>query len=172
VHPLGFLCAVVGLTVIGAFYAALGVFLSLHFVDQKKTDHMMLLVILFVLLLSGPPILVPGSASVLLGAFSTPFLIWSSLFSYEDVQSLVHAGRFLQPGATSLKPGVGARMVLAAYGLAVLVHAAGAYILTRSTCRRFDFLIGRPFRSRRQIQREFQEKTSIPGEPVIQSVGS
>jgi hypothetical protein len=162
VHPLGFLCAVAGLTVIGAFYAALGVFLSLQFGDRKKTDHMMLLVVLFVLLLSGPAILVPGSASVLLGALSTPFLIWSSLFSYEDVQSLVQAGKFLQPGLTSLKPGVGARTVLAAYGLAVLVHAAGAYVLTRSTCRRFDLLVGRPFRSRRRSHGEFQEKTPHP----------
>jgi ABC-type Na+ efflux pump permease subunit len=150
VHPLGFLCAVAGLIAIGAFYAALGVFLSLQFGDRKKIDHLILLVIPFVVLLSGLAILLPGSASVLLGALSTPFLIWSSLLSYEDVQSLVQAAVFLQPGATSLKPGVGARMVLAAYVLAALSHAAGAYILTQFTCRRFDFLVGRPVRSPRR----------------------
>jgi hypothetical protein len=148
VHPLGFVCAVAGLIVIGAFYAALGVTLSLQIGDQKQMNKVMLLVLLSVPPLSWPAILSPGSASVLLWALSTPFLIWSSLFSYEDVQSLIQSGVFPQLGATSIKPGVSARMVLAAYGLATLAHAAGAYFLTRSTCQRFDSVVGRPVRSR------------------------
>jgi hypothetical protein len=148
VHPLGFLCAVAGLIVIGAFYAALGVSLSLQVGDRKQMNKVMLFVFLSVLPLSVLAFLSPGSASVLLWAISTPFLIWSSLFSYEDVQSLFRSGVFPQLGATSIKPGVSARMVLAAYLLAALAHAAGAFFLTRSTCRRFDTLVGRPVRSR------------------------
>jgi hypothetical protein len=105
------------------------------------------LFVLFMLPLSGPAIMLSGSASVLLGAFSTPFLIWSSLFSYEDVQSMVRSGVLLQLGGTSIKPGVSAKMVLAACWTATIAHALGAVFLTRSTCRRFDALIARPVRS-------------------------
>jgi ABC-2 type transporter len=55
VHPLGFLCAVVGLVVLGAFYAALGVSLSLRIgdrKDQKQITNVILLVVLYVLPLS------------------------------------------------------------------------------------------------------------------------
>ena len=78
--------------VIGAFYAALGVSLSLRIGDRKQINNVILLVVLCVLPLSGLAILLPSSASILLGACSTPLLIWSSLFSHEDVQSLVHSG--------------------------------------------------------------------------------
>jgi hypothetical protein len=151
VHPLGFLCAVVGLVVIGAFYAALGVSLSLRIgdrKDQKQITNVILLVVLYVLPLIGLLIMLPGSASVFLGACSSPLLIWSSLFSYEDVQSLVYSAVLPQLGATSIKPGLSARMVLIAYAIGTLAHAAGAFFLTRSTCRRFDCLVGRPVRSR------------------------
>jgi ABC-type Na+ efflux pump permease subunit len=147
VHPLGFLSAVAGLIAIGAFYAALGVYLSLQIGDRKRIENVMVLVVLCVLPVSGLAIMSPGSASVLLGACSTPLLIWSSLFSYEDVQALVHSGVFPQRGATSIKPGVSAGTVLAACWIATLAHAAGACFLTRSTCRRFDSLVGRPVRS-------------------------
>jgi hypothetical protein len=148
VHPLGLLNAVAGLIAIGTFYAAVGVSMSLHIGDRKQTDHMILLVVLCVLPMSGLAILLPGSASVLLGAGSSPFLIWSSLFSFEDVESMIRSRVLPQLGATSIKPGVSARMVLAACWLAVIAHAVGAYFLTRSTCRRFDALVGRPIRSR------------------------
>ena len=54
-----------------------------------------------------------------------------------------------QLGGTSIKPGVSARMVLAAWWIATLAHALGAFYLTRSTCRGFDSRVGRPVRSRR-----------------------
>jgi hypothetical protein len=73
------------------------------------------------------------------------------LFSYEDVHSLVHAGVLPQLGGTSIKPGMSARMVLAACWVATVAQAVGAYFLTRSTCRRFDSLVGRPVRSRRDL---------------------
>jgi hypothetical protein len=148
VHPLGLLNAIAGLIVIGAFYAALGVSLSLQIGDGKQVNHVILLVVVCVLPLSGLAIVSPGSASVLLGACSTPLLIWSSLFSYEDVQSLVESGVLPQLGATSIKPGVSARLVLVACWIAVIAHAAGAFFLMRSTCRGFDALVGRPVRSR------------------------
>jgi hypothetical protein len=147
-HPLGFLNAVAGLIVIGAFYAVAGVSLSLQIGKRKQTDHVILLVVLYAIPLSGLEILLPGAASILLGACSSPFLVWSSLFSYEDVQSLIHSGVFPELGATSVKPGVSARMVLAACWTAIIVHAVGALLLLRFTCRRFDALIGRPVRSR------------------------
>jgi hypothetical protein len=148
VHPLGFLNAVAGLIAIGAFYAVVGVSLSLQIGERKQTNNMILLIVLCGLPMSGLAILLPGSASVFLGACSTPFLIWSSLFSYEDVQSVVRSGVLPQFGETSLKPGVIARMVLAVCWIATIAHASGAVFLTRSTCRRFDALIGRPVRSR------------------------
>jgi hypothetical protein len=147
VHPLGFLSAVAGLIAIGAFYAALGVALSLRIGERKRINHMIILLVLCVLPLSGLVILVPGRGSVLLGACSTPFLIWSSLFSYEDVWSVVHSGVLPQLGGTSIKPGASGRMVLAACWLATIAHAVGAFVLTQSTCRRFDSLVGRPVRS-------------------------
>jgi hypothetical protein len=148
VHPLGFLNAVASLIAIGAFYAVVGVSLSLQIGERKQTNNMILLIVLCVLPMSGLAILLPGSASVFLGACSTPFLIWSSLFSYEDVQSLVRSGVLPQLGETSIKPGVSARMVLAACWIATIAHAGGAVFLTRSTCRRFDALVGHPVRSR------------------------
>ena len=151
VHPLGFLSAVAGLIAIGAFYAALGVSLSLRIGERKQTNNVIILLVLCVLPLSGLAILLPGRASVLLGACSTPFLIWSSLFSYEDVQSVVHSGVLPQLGGTSIKPGTSARMVLAACWIAMIAHAVGAFFLTRSTCRGFDSLVGRPVRSRFRI---------------------
>jgi hypothetical protein len=151
VHPLGILNAVMGLIVIGPFYAALGVSLALQIADRKQIHGAIVLVVLCVLPLSGLAILLPGDASVFLGACSTPFLIWSSLFSYEDVHSLVHAGVLPQLGGTSIKPGMSARMVLAACWFAMVAQAVGAFFLTRSTCRRFDSLVGRPVRSRRDL---------------------
>ncbi len=147
VHPLGFLSGVAGLIAIGAFYAALGVALSLRIGQRKQTKHMIILLVLCVLPLGGLVILVPGRGSVLLGACSTPFLIWSSLFSYEDIWSVVHSGVLPELGRTSIKPGASARMVLAACWLATIAHAVGAFFLTQSTCRRFDSLVGRPVRS-------------------------
>ena len=108
VHPLGFLSAVAGLIVIGPFYAALGVSLSLHIGERKQTNNVILLLALCVLPLSGMAIMLPSNASILLGACSTPLLIWSSLFSYEDVQSLVRSGVLPQLGGTSIKPGMSA----------------------------------------------------------------
>jgi ABC-type Na+ efflux pump permease subunit len=144
VHPLGFFNAVAGLIAIGAFYSAMGILLSLLIGKRKQINNMLLLVVLCVLPLSGLAILLPGTASVFLGACSPPFLIWSSLFSYEDVQSVINSGVLPQLGATSIKPGVSARMVLAACWFATIAHAAGAFFLTRATCRRFDVLVGRP----------------------------
>ncbi len=148
VHPLGFLNAVAGLIAIGAFYAAAGACLSLRIGERKQTNNLIVLVVLCALPLSGLAILLPGAASVFLGACSTPFLIWSSLFSYEDVRAAIHSGVLPQLGATSIQPGVSARMVLAACWFATIAHAVGAVILTRMTCRRFDALVGRPIRSR------------------------
>jgi ABC-type Na+ efflux pump permease subunit len=148
VHPLGFLNAITGLIAIGAFYAAAGVSLSLLIGERKQANHMIMLVVLCLLPLSGLAIMLPGSASVLLGFCASPFLIWSSLFSYEDVQSLLRSGVLPQLGETSIKPGVSARMVLAACWVATIAHAAGAFFLTRSTCLWFDALVGRPVRSR------------------------
>ena len=148
VHPLGFLNAITGLIVIGAFYAVVGLSLSFRIGERKQANHMIILLVLCVLLFSGLAILLPGGASVLLGACSSPFLVWSSLFSYEDVQSIIQSSVLPQLGETSIKPGVSARMVLAACWLATIAHAAGAFFLTRSTCRRFDALVGRPIRSR------------------------
>jgi ABC-type Na+ efflux pump permease subunit len=148
VHPLGFLSAIAALIVVGALYAALGVVLSLQIGERKQTNNMIILLVLCVLPFSGLAILLPGSASVFLGACSTPFLIWSSLFSYEDVRSIVHSGVLPQLGGTNIKPGVSAQMVLAACWSAMIAHAVGAFLLTRSTCRRFDSVVGRPVRSR------------------------
>ena len=146
-HPLGFLNAVAGLIVIGAFYAAFGVSLALQIGERKQIDNIIILFVLVVLPMSGLAIMLPGSASVFLGACSTPFLIWSSLFSYEDVQSAVRSGVFAQLGGTSIKPGVSARIVLSACWVATIVHGVVAIVLMRSTCRRFDELVGRPVRS-------------------------
>lgn len=151
VHPLGFVSAGVSLIVIGAFYAAAGVFLSLQSGERKQTNNMILLVVLCVLPISGLAILLPGSASILLGACSTPFVIWSSLFSYEDVASIVRSGVLPQLGESTIKPGVSARMVLAACWIAAIAHAVGAFFLVRLICRRFDALVGRAVRSRRQV---------------------
>jgi hypothetical protein len=151
VHPLGFLSAVTGLIVIGPLYAALGVSLSLQIGERKQTNNVILVLALCVLPLCGMAIMLPSSASILLGACSAPLLVWSSLFSYEDVQSLVHSGVLPQLGGTSIKPGVSARMVLAACWIAMIAHAAGAFFLTRSMCRRFDPHVGRPVRSRRDL---------------------
>jgi hypothetical protein len=140
---VGFLNAVAGLIAIGAFYAAAGVSLSLVLGERKQTNDLILLVALYVLPLSGLAILLPGTASLFLGAYSSPFLIWSSLFSYEDVQTLMHSRVLPQLGPTSIKPGVSARMVLASCWFATGAHAAGAFFLTRIACRRFDALVGR-----------------------------
>ena len=148
IHPLGFLNAVVGLSAIGAFYAAVGVSLSLHLSELKQADKMLLYLILCVSPISALAIFLPGSASVFPGACSPPFLIWSSLFSYEHVQSVVHSGVMPQFGATSIAPGVSARVVLGACWIGTIVHAAGAFFLARVTCRRFDAIVGRPIRSR------------------------
>ena len=145
VHPLGFVNAVAGLFVIGAFYAALGVSLSLRLGQRKQIEHAILFLVLGLLPLSGLAILLPGTRSVLLGGCSSPFLIWSSLCSYEDVRALFYSGTL--PCASSIKPGVGARMVLAACWIATIVHVLGAYFLTRWSCRGFDSLVGRPDRS-------------------------
>jgi hypothetical protein len=138
VHPLGFLNAVAGLIAVGAFYTALGVALSLRIRERKQTKHMIMLLVLCGLPLSGLAILVPGGGSVFLGASSTPFLIWSSLFSYEDVWSVIHSGVLPQLGETSIKPGASARMVLAVCWLGTISHAVGAFFLTQSTCRRVE----------------------------------
>ncbi len=144
VHPLGLLNAVAGLIAIGVFYAALGVALSLRINERKQANHMIILLVLCVLPLSGLVILVPGRLNLLLGACSTPLLIWSSLFSYEDVWSAVHSGVFPELRGTSITTDASARMVLAACWLAMIAHAVGAFFLSRSTCRRFDALVGRP----------------------------
>ena len=152
VHPLGFLNAVAGLIAIAAFYAAAGVSQSLLIGQRKQTNDLILLAVLYVLPLSGLAILLPGAASVFLGTCSSPFLIWSSLFSYEDVRTVIYSGVLPEFGATSIKPGVTARMVLAACWFATIAHAIGAVVLTRMTCRRFDALVGRPTRSK--VKRE------------------
>jgi ABC-type Na+ efflux pump permease subunit len=147
VHPLGFVSAVAGLGAVGAFYAALGVAFALQVDERKRANHLILLLVLCVLPASGLAILLPGGASVFLGVCSTPFLIWTSLFSYEDVRSMVISEVLPQLGGTSIKPGVGARTILAACWVATIAHAAGAVFLTREVCRSFDRLVGRPVRS-------------------------
>jgi ABC-type Na+ efflux pump permease subunit len=149
VHPLGFLNAVVALIAIGAFYAAFGVSLSLQISELKQANSTLLLVVLCVIPISALAIFLPGNASVFPGACSPPFLIWSSLFSYEDVQSSVRSGALPQFGATGFKADVSARIVLAACWFATIAHAVGAHILASVTCRRFNALVGRPVRPRK-----------------------
>ena len=108
VHPLGFLNAVAALIAIGAFYAAVGASLSLQIGELKQANNLLLLVVLCVIPISALAIFLPGNASVFPGACSPPFLIWSSLFSYEDVHAAVHSGVMPQFGATNFAPGVSA----------------------------------------------------------------
>ena len=76
-------------------------------------------------------IFLPGGASVFPGACSPPFLIGSSLFSYEDVHSAVHSGVMPQFCATSVAPGVSARIMLTACWFGTSVDASGAFFLAR-----------------------------------------
>ncbi len=151
VHPLGFLNAVAGLIAIGAFYAAFGVALVLRIGERRQTNLMIILLILCVLPLSALAILVPGRASVLLGACSS---------SLRHLVVTVLLRRCLVGGPLGRAPGTwcdehqtrnDARMVLAACWLATIAHAVGAFFLTRSICQRFDSLVGRPVRSRLRI---------------------
>jgi hypothetical protein len=163
---LGFFNAIAGLIAIGAFYAAIGVSLGLQVGERKKIEHMIVLVVLCLLPLSGLAILLPGSASVFLGAWSSPFLIWSSLFSYEEVQSLLRSGMLPHFGGTGIKPNVNAWMLLMACWLATAAHAIGAFLLTRTICRRFDEIVGRPIRSSTGAPAAFGVLTQIVGRSI------
>jgi hypothetical protein len=97
-------------------------------------------------------------------------LAWSSLLSYEDVFSVVHAGAFPQFGTAalqtvvgvpdnlplvprvmlfgtrSLQTVVGARTVVGVWFAGTTALGAGAYSVTRAMCRDFDVEVGRPTR--------------------------
>jgi ABC-type transport system involved in multi-copper enzyme maturation permease subunit len=144
VHPLGLLASFVGIAATGGCYAALGVYVSLLARDRSAALNLNAL-LPFLLATCGLVIQVPGRGSVLLAAASPPFLAFTSLFSYEDVHTLIHAGVIpMYAGPTSFQPGLGARSVLAAWLLGTVAHAVGALYLTRAMCLTFDEVVGRP----------------------------
>jgi hypothetical protein len=148
VHPLGFLAAVTGLAASYAFFAALGVSLSIRVGPRRRASDLITLLYPLVAV-SGFVILLPGITGVVLGAGSVPFLASASLFSYEDIHAAIQAAPFPQFAVRSgFKAEVGARLVMATWLVGTLAQAAGAAYLTRSLCRRFDALAGRPTRPR------------------------
>jgi hypothetical protein len=148
VHPLGFLAAVAGLAASYGFFAALGVSLSMRVGPRRKASDLITLLYPLVTV-SSLVILLPGRAGVVLSAGSVPFLASCSLFSYEDVHAAIQSGPFPQFAVRSdFKTGVGARLVMATWLLGTLAQAAGTVYLTRSLCREFDAIAGRPTRHR------------------------
>jgi hypothetical protein len=167
VHPLGFLAAVTGLAALAWSCSALGVSRSLRDGGMKKAGHPLARVVRLVFALG---------VTSLVGAISGA-LAWSSLLSYEDVFSVVHAEAFPQFGARALQKVVGvpdnlplalrvmlfgtgalqtvvgARTVVAVWLAGTTALGAGAYSVTRAMCRDFDVEVGRPTRPRADARR-------------------
>lgn len=167
VHPLGFLAAVTGLAALAWFCSALGVSRSLREGGMKRAGHPLTLVVRLV---------ASVGVTMLVGAISSA-LVCSSLLSYEDVFTVVHAGAFLHFGATALQKVagvpenlplgarvllfgtgalqsvVGARTVVAVWLAGTTALGAGAYSVTRAMCRDFDVEVGRPTRPRAEALR-------------------
>jgi ABC-type Na+ efflux pump permease subunit len=136
VHPIGFLAALTSLIVYGGFASALGS-------SNLSRYH-------------SPEVGYPGSWPLrllsLIGVFifvplATPFLAYSSLFTYEDVLAVIHGGPIPQLSSSSLKKVAGAREILTAWILTTTALATLAITTTRESFRVFDAAIGRPTRT-------------------------
>jgi hypothetical protein len=138
VHPVGLLAAFTGLAVSAWFYSAVGVSTSIREGAMERAAHPLAFMV---------GIVVAIGAAYLLAAISV-VLAWSSLLSYEDVHCVVHSGAFPQFGTTKLRTVMGARTVVGVWLAGTTALAAGAFSLTRATCRDFDVTVGRPTRPR------------------------
>jgi hypothetical protein len=142
VHPLGVLTALVVLSVSTGLTAIMGTALSLLTRDDGPDDRLNPLIVLsvFVLIFSGLlPRVVPAEvSSVLLGAASTPLLLWLVLVSGSDVAIGLRSGAFPQLGLLGIDTGEGVARVAATCLLGLGVQVVAAALLYFAAVRRFD----------------------------------
>lgn len=169
VHPLGFIAALVGMVVIGGFSAAIGVYACLM-ADGRRNGLSISAVVPNLFCLCGLAIILPGRWSVLVAAASPSFLAFSSLFSYEDVHTMIHGSVLpTYAGSSRYKPGLEARWVLALWLIGTLAQAVGALALMRAMSRGFDATVGRPVRP--STLAEKPSRQGVEEAPLAESLG-
>jgi ABC-type transport system involved in multi-copper enzyme maturation permease subunit len=146
-HPLGYVCAIAGLALSGGFFAAWGVRASLWAPDRKRAVER-ILPLLLVLSAGGflALVLPLGRAKVFAAACSAPFLIWSSLLSYEDVSALFNSGPLAQLRTIAIYDK--SAVVMTAWLAGTSAYAIGALYWARASLRGFDDAVDRPRRTR------------------------
>jgi ABC-type transport system involved in multi-copper enzyme maturation permease subunit len=171
VHPLGYLAALVELAVSAWFFVALGVRASLWGRDRSQATERTIGPVLLLIISGLLPFLVPSAvSSVLWGVGSMPFLTWLSLVSYEDVLAATRIGAY-SLDRQGLGSGEGPVKVVATCVLGLSAHAFAAFYLTRAALRGFDAAVGRPIRSRVEVQEERGAAVDRrPMQPIAEAV--
>jgi ABC-type transport system involved in multi-copper enzyme maturation permease subunit len=148
VHPIGFLAALAGMGVSAGFLAAAGVCASLWSPDRHQATSRAVGPLILFLSLAVLPAFWPGTASAVLAVVTMPLQTWAALFTYDDVDAVVH-GRAL-PGLVPLGVGrgPGTWIVMAAWLFSIGAQAIAGVLLARSAVRGFDAVVGRPARGR------------------------
>jgi ABC-type Na+ efflux pump permease subunit len=163
VHPLGFLAALVALIATTAFSVALGGRVSLTAKSASHASSCAMLPLLLMLLSALLPSVVwERVGTVLLGSASTLMIAFLALLSYGDVERIREAGSFrlgLLAGPAGWEP---VWVFFATYALGVIGQAVGAWLLARSAYRRFDRLIGRPWKSAHGSAPAYRRAESSP----------
>jgi ABC-type transport system involved in multi-copper enzyme maturation permease subunit len=146
IHPLGFFLTLVELAAWTWLLLLLGQLAALHSKDQAATTNRSLSLMLLPIFSGILPFVLPARVnSVVLGAGSSPFVTWLSLFSYRDARAALQYSAYPQIAWAGIATGEGWAAVAAACVLGIVLPAAGGLWCRRYLIAHFDRLIGRPW---------------------------
>jgi hypothetical protein len=162
IHPLGFAAALVGLCVATRFFTALGTYAALRSRDLAGASSAALLPVVVLCFSGFLTVALPESfRTVLLGAGSFPLVEMLALASYGEVRAGLSASPSPTLQGLEISGVEGASHVALPYALGVVGTALAALVLARLAGRRFDRLIGRPWRPESQGSEPGTEETRI-----------
>ncbi len=152
IHPLGFLYALLAVTAWSTFFMALGAQTALRSETMKPGSNPAS--VLFMALPVSALILMFLPArfrSVLLGAASSVFVVWMSLFSYRDIRDVALFSAPLKAYDPlkwiGLATGDSPWLVIITCLAGVIIPAAAGLAIWQRTVANFDTYVGRPVRS-------------------------
>jgi hypothetical protein len=148
IHPLGFLVSVLELAASAWLMAVFGVLGSIR---AEKAEAAVGQGLVLTLILTGSgvlPLLLPaGLNSVLWGAGSLPFMLWTSLVSNRDLAVAVASPLNPHAPRIGLSGGEMPILLFSSWLIAIIGPFLGGLWTWRYTVAHFDRLVGRPFRA-------------------------
>ena len=150
IHPLGFALCLMLLGAMTWFFIAWGLLCAVAAATPARAANAGMCSTILLATSGGLPFLVPAKfSSVLLGAGSSPFVIWLAQLSYRDVRNAIHHAAYPHLHWIAIDTGEGASRVLLACLIGILAPALGGLVCWRYPLAHFDRLVGRPWRDAR-----------------------